>query len=630
MSIKSPATYGEWYWKLGVDADKAFDEVIEDAVSPFLQGVFNDIPNLDLLPAGMRAAIYGLAEPQRAGLGGFALGVGVETIDEGLRVALKPLMTMLERKLNERSLETWLNSTQANLLHHRKKIPADFWNSILASEGYEEVLRHALYDAQAPYPTIPELVLYSRYHGEPDNVWSTIQEYYDVDPVDFPIWDWLGRMRIGTDQTQTLYKRDLIGQTEFHDELSRIGWAGYDLLSVEELAYLLPNAMLMVQGGLMQGESQDNILANISRADIHPDYAQKYLDAVLTKPASLDIVAYELRKDPSLSNLDQRLQQIGIHPAFTPVYKELAYQIPPVADIITMAVREAFTPSIAAKFGQYEDYPKELETWGLKKGLSAEWTQRYWAAHWSLPSPQQGFEMLHRGVINQDELNMLLRALDVMPFWRDKLTEIAFRPLTRVDVRRMYREGVLEETEVYESYRIAGYNEQNAERMAEFTVRQTLATLSKFKSGDIVKAFTNRMISESEAMSLLRMIGIRDEDARYVISTAEYKRLWAFTDQQISGIRNLFKKRVYDENQTRDKLSRLNLPAEQINVLMEQWFYEKVEELDATWTTPQTLAFLKKDLITVDRAKKELMLNGYNVERTNIYIKNALWTKPKS
>ncbi|GAG78096.1 unnamed protein product, partial [marine sediment metagenome] len=87
------------------------------------------------------------------------------------------------------------------------------------------------------------------------------------------------------------------------------------------------------------------------------------------------------------------------------------------------------------------------------------------------PSPQQGFDMLHRGVISDDELNMLLRALDVMPFWRDKLTQIAFRPLTRVDVRRMYKQGVLTETEVYESYLIAGYNEQNAERMAEFTVR---------------------------------------------------------------------------------------------------------------------------------------------------------------
>ncbi|GAJ24320.1 unnamed protein product, partial [marine sediment metagenome] len=214
----------------------------------------------------------------------------------------------------------------------------------------------------------------------------------------------------------------------------------------------MPNAMLVVQGDLMQGLPSERILGDISIADINPRYAQTYYDAILTKPSSQDVIAYELRKDPDLSGLDQRLRRIGVHPAYFPLYKELAHPIPPVADIITMAVREAFTPAIAAKFGQYEDLPPAYVDWVQRKGLSKDWAERYWAAHWSLPSPMQGFEMLHRGAINFDELDMLLRALDVMPFWRDKLTKIAYRRLTRVDIRRMYKAGVLTEAEVYESY----------------------------------------------------------------------------------------------------------------------------------------------------------------------------------
>ncbi|GAH92894.1 unnamed protein product, partial [marine sediment metagenome] len=87
-------------------------------------------------------------------------------------------------------------------------------------------------------------------------------------------------------------------------------------------------------------------------ADINPKYAQQYLDAILTKPASTDLVAYHLRKDPTLAELPIDLQKIGIHPDYLDVYKTLPYPIPPVADIITMAVREAFTPEIAARFGQ--------------------------------------------------------------------------------------------------------------------------------------------------------------------------------------------------------------------------------------------------------------------------------------
>jgi hypothetical protein len=136
------------------------------------------------------------------------------------------------------------------------------------------------------------------------------------------------------------------------------------------------------------------------------------------------------------------------------------------------------------------------------------------------------------------------------------------------------------------------------------------------------------MIDRSEAMSMLRNIDIRPDDADYIISTAEYKRLWTFTDEQISGIRNLYKKRIYDENQSRDRLAKLNLPAEQIDVLMQQWYYDKVEELDATWTTSQTLKFLRRKLITEERAKRELYLNGYTKERVDIYLRDAQWTPP--
>jgi len=452
---------------------------------------------------------------------------------------------------------------------------------------------------------------------------------FDVPERDFELWEWLSWQRLNTMQAQTLFKRGYIDEPKFDEEIGRLGWHSELRDAVKDLGYMLPNSMLLIQGGLIQELSDETILENISKGDIHPDWAQTYIDAVLTKPASQDIVAYQLRKDPSLSTLEQELKKVGIHPNYTDIYKTLAYQIPPVADIITMAVREAFTPDIAAKFGQYQDFPPALEQYAGQKGLSKEWAERYWAAHWALPSPQQGFEMLHRGVIDYTELDMLLRAQDVMPFWRDKLVQIAYRRLTRVDIRRMYKQGVLTESDVLESYLEHGYNPKNAARMTEFTIRQTLATLSKFTSGDIIKAFSTRMIDRGTALSLLRDIGIRPEDASYIISTAEYKRLWAFTDEQISAIRNLYKKRIYDKNQASDKLARLNLPAYQINVLMEQWHYEKVEELDATWSTAQTLKFLKRKLITPDRARKELNLNGYTDERVEIYLRDMLWTPPK-
>ncbi|MCP4231956.1 MAG: hypothetical protein GY771_17645, partial [bacterium] len=169
--------------------------------------------------------------------------------------------------------------------------------------------------------------------------------------------------------------------------------------------------------------------------------------------------------------LENELRKIGVHPNYFDTYKTLAFPIPPVNDLITMAVREAFTPEIASRFGQYEGLPKEYVDAAAKKGVSQEWAERYWAAHWTLPSVQQGFSMLHRGIINQSDLSLLLRALDIMPFWRDKLIALSFRPLTRVDTRRMHILGTLDEAGVKRAYLDQGYNDRNAALMTDFTVR---------------------------------------------------------------------------------------------------------------------------------------------------------------
>lgn len=622
MGIENPSTYGDYYWAKQVEATAKSDEDIEAAFAPFFSGVLAEVPFVDELPVGLRGFIESLRAPPSAGFGGFALGVGVEMVDETLHTLMNPMMRMMQRSINRRARETWLTSAEANLLFRQGKIDKEYWQLNTASEGYEDIIAKFLYEAQMPYPTIPDIMLYARYHGDAENTKEAVWKYFDVPARDYDIWEWNTLQRLTTDQSHTLLRRGFFSDTDYFEELARIGWPAETRPMLSEIGWTIPNAMLLTQGDLQQGKPTDAILKDISIADINPHYSQTYLDAVLTKPSSQDLVAYELRKDPSLSNLGLNLRKIGIHPDYWPIYKELAYQIPPVADIITMAVREAFTPAIAERFGQYEDFPPEFETWAEKKGLSSEWAQRYWAAHWALPSVTQGFSMLHRGVINREELELLLRAQDVMPFWRDKLVKIAYKPISRVDIRRMYREGVFDARGVFDAYVQLGYTDENAERMTLFTVRATLSALAKFSSGDIVKAYVDRKINSNEAMTMLRTIGIRTEDGRFILSTADYKREWAFTDMQINGIKNLYKKKEYDENKTRAELLKLNLPAEQVDELMKQWWYDVKAVPVRTWTTAQTLGFIKAGLITRDRGIAELELNGYDPEHIDIYLRS--------
>lgn len=620
MGLESPATYAEWYWKHSVDAQAKFDEDTEAAFAPFFRGMLSDIPGIAELPTGMQTFIHSLAEPPSAGFGGFALGVGVETIDEVLHVAMGPMMAIVGRALNKKAREKWLTSAEANTLFRRGKIDEPLWSDILASEGYEDILGKFSYLSQLPYPSISDVMLWARYHGDPTSTREKVWEKFDVPAVDYEMYEWLTLQRLTAEQVHTLFRRGIFTDYEYYSELSRIGYNTDDLDAVQQIGWSVPNALLMVQGDLLQGREDTQIITDITIADINPKYAQSYFDAVRTKPATTDIVSLALRRDPELVTLDGELRKIGIHPDYFGLYKELAQVIPPVADIITMAVREAFTPEIAARFGQYEDFPEPLEQWAAKKGLSKDWAERYWAAHWALPSPTQGFTMLHRGVIDDADLKMLLRAQDVMPFWREKLTQIAYRPLTRVDVRRMYKEGILDEAGVYEAYLDHGYNEKNAKAMTEFTIRYVLSQQAKFTSRDVLTAYTQRMIDKAEARGLLADLGIQTSDITYIISRADYKKEWDLTDEKIKGIRNLYKKGVYSENKARSELLKLAMPAEQVDVLFEQWYYEKTGELAPTWSKAETLRFAKQEIISLDRARVELERMGYDTEHVDVYM----------
>ena len=622
MAIKSPATYADHYWAMQVEAQDAFDENMENALSPYFRGVFADIPELSDLPTGLQTFIRAMAEPPSAGFGDLIKVTGGEFAAEVVKDAISPAMSMMKRAINRRAKETWLTTEQANTLLSRKKIPVDYWKLITSSEGYEDIIAEQLHQAQRPYPTIPDLVTYSRYHGDADNIRATLGEFFDVDPVDFKLWEWLGLQRLTTLQAQTLYKRKTLSDTAFSTELARIGWSPADRPFIEELSWIIPNPMLLVQGGLMVGDTDSKLLADISLAEIHPKHAQTYLDAVLTKPASQDIINFELRRDPTLANLPRELRKIGIHPAYAPLLRELASIIPPVGDIITMAVREAFTPAIAAKFGQYEDFPAPFAEWAAKKGLSKDWAERYWAAHWSLPSATQGFEMLHRGAVTQPELNMLLRALDIMPFWRDKLTKIAYRRLTRVDVRRMYKAGVLSAADVYEANLELGYNARDAKRMTDFTVAWALPEHASITRSDILTAYKNRMINRDEAAGLLADMGEEYFHREFMLEAVDYKKELKLTENKIKGIRTLYIRRQYDENKARDELSKLDMPDDEIATLMEQWFYEIKAVPVRTWTTAQTLDFVKSGLITRERGVKELHLIGYDAEHIDVYLRS--------
>ena len=226
---------------------------------------------------------------------------------------------------------------------------------------------------------------------------------------------------------------------------------------------------------------------------------------------------------------DDWLGRSGFEPANITLQKALYEEIPGPTDLVRMGVREVFTPEIAERFGQFEDFPPAFGEWMAKQGFTDFWAKAFWGAHWDLPSVTQGFEMFHRGVIDDADLDLLLRALDVMPFWRDNLKEIAFRVITRVDVRRMYAEGVFERDQVKRVYLDLGYKPEDAEALTEFVVRryprkgsETVDDLRSLTTSSIKQAYARRLITGDDVLERLMELDYSANDAALIRSTWEF------------------------------------------------------------------------------------------------------------
>lgn len=404
--------------------------------------------------------------------------------------------------------------------------------------------------------------------------------------------------------------------------------------------------------------SDDRALKELALNGLNPERAKLLKDSYETILSPGDIQLAFLRGEISEKDHDILLRRLQYSDASIALFKQLYVIIPPISDLITMSVREVFSPETTEKFGQFEDFPTEFAGFAKLQGLSEDWAKRYWAAHWSLPSATQGFEMLHRREIDEKELMMLLKALDVMPFWREKLMAISYNPLTRVDVRRMHKVGVLTEQQVYWSYRDIGYNDENAKRLTEFTVKLNSAEnapqsqqVRELTRSIIEQAYTRGIISKDEAIN--RLVGIKYtlSDAEFLIRIQDGIKQVQSTPDLTSDIRkrtfdmilNAYATRSIPKNDAIFQLRQLGLTELEatlevdnidyaISLKLKQRYVDSVQDLYTNWTIDKAQLFVYLNDLGFNQGEIEQLVLELDIlrdTRTKLPTKEDLkrWVK---
>jgi len=254
------------------------------------------------------------------------------------------------------------------------------------------------------------------------------------------------------------------------------------------------------------------------------DTEDMYLDLQPRLPDELQLLNWYRREHIDKDAFIIRLQELG-YTEETAKFEEATSWLPPTpTDVIRMAVREVFTPEIAEAFGQFKDYPHDLTEWGKKVGLSEEVLKMYWAAHWDLPSPGQGFDMYHRGLLTHDELTKLMRALDIMPFYQEKMLGISHRLIPRRTIPKLVKQEVVDEKQVFDMFFALGYSPENSKILAKSAFIDAATDERTLTKAEAIDAYVRGWIQRRELQTYLEELDYGPREVRYYLASADVKR----------------------------------------------------------------------------------------------------------
>jgi hypothetical protein len=370
-----------------------------------------------------------------------------------------------------------------------------------------------------------------------------------------------------------------------------------------------------------RGKLSDTIIRQyMNDLGIPNDVLAGYLE--ITKPL-LTAFEYQVlwrREAITESDLNNVLGKLGMSDETINAVKRLGDVIPGPQDLITMAVREAVSDEISARFRHDEGFPAEFALWAKRQGLSEEWAHRFWRTHWQLPGPSQVFEMLHRlrpgktdDPVTADTVSEYLKTADFSPFWRDKLQAISFSPFTRVDVRRMYKTGVLNDAQVKDAYLDLGYDQEHAQALTEFTIAFEAEEESGVVRSSVTSAYKSGFIDRTKADEMLSAGGYDATTVAFYLDSIDFTNALDIQNIKLMNIKKRYIEGVIDETTVNQEINMLNLPGEKVIALLELWTTERNNQTTLP-TVGQTETFYEMGIITRDDFIRIFKLRGYTQE----------------
>jgi hypothetical protein len=325
------------------------------------------------------------------------------------------------------------------------------------------------------------------------------------------------------------------------------------------------------------------------------------------------------REGRSVDWASKELTKIGYTPERVKEIMLSWPELPSVQDLIYMVGREAFEPEVQRMFGLDSPAPGLYLEHAAKIGYPQFWAQKMWEAHWEHPSLNQVLDMFHRDLLDWKQVYEYMTIVELPPFWREKIKEAAYNVITRVDARRMYGVGTINEQELFDTYRHMGYSPEDAARLTDFSIKYESGADRDVAKEDILRAYGYKDIDRPTAQAWLEQIGYQSTVADFYLSQKDLETDRTKTTKSITLIRDKYTGNLIEKPEAQAKLSTLGLTPQAIAEQLESWDIARAKNTKLPSKTDLD-KFLRASIIDKGTYRTEMSKLGYAEKYTNWYL----------
>ena len=294
-------------------------------------------------------------------------------------------------------------------------------------------------------------------------------------------------------------------------------------------------------------------------------------------------------------------------------YLDLANVIPGISDLIRFAVREAYPVEGP------EAQLAEMKKWAAKQGLSEYWAERYWIAHWQLPSFENLREAFWRGIIDEEDFKKFVLKHDYRPDpWpghkkadQQIMFELSYNLPGAIEQRWMIRWGLIDKETLIDLTKKRGMHPDWVEPVTEAIIRQMLTDERTRLLTQLRRKYIEGLLSEEDFRAELAKRYYSPWEIDYIVDAANIeKELSAHEETKkkpreatLATLTKAFKLDLITEEEFRKGLEKAGYSPEAIDLYLDIAKMEKEAAAKEAQQELEAERALEKERLTRDEKR---------------------------